>query len=221
MSFLNAHIPNLKVWIRNEFLQNFEAGFNETTPAIWYGIKSRPGNVLACHVLTERGALYDGVPLHGLLWREPEGTHGIGDHQIEARELVLWDCYSYDVSVTEYSLLSGLRCRYRAASGKWLPGQLWVTLDWTHPVSSTFTDPGWSEIPEEHKTGNLILLDDGRIAMQPNNRVLVEEPSFVVNPYDVEGGEIPELKRNHRDWSVERGWRTSDNEDMFYGIEKS
>lgn len=189
MSFFNAPIPNFKCLARERFFYDGDESKTALVPAVAFGIVSQPGHALGLHVLTHQGAQWYGLPLHALAWKE-------GAPDRELRELELWDCFSFDVSVTEFPLLSGLGCRVFPTAER---ATCLFTIDWTHAGAEI--DPGWSRLPEEHKSGHLLKLDDGNFALQPNNRLLWEEPSFVRSEFA--GGSEP-YRRSTRTWSVER-----------------
>jgi hypothetical protein len=69
----------------------------------------------------------------------------------------------------------------------------------------------------EHKSHHILLLDNGQIALQPNNRVKWSEPSFVTKDFP----EKPDYQVN-KEWFNAEGfekWRTEDSENYMYGTE--
>ena len=64
---------------------------------------------------------------------------------------------------------------------------------------------------------NIILLDNGQIALQPNNRIKWSEPSFVTKPFP----EKPDYLVNKDYYNCEgfEKWSTEDSERMFYDNE--
>lgn len=191
MSYLNAPIPNFKCHVHESFFLDAEPTMGGgTVRAVAFGIVSRPGHALGVHVLTDRGVQWYGLPLHALCWKPDAPLRDL-------RELELWDCFSFHVSVTEFPLLSGLRCRV-LPSGE--GAECLFSLDWTHEGAEV--DPGWARLPEEHKSGHFLRLDDGNFGLQPNNRLLWREESFAPKPYDL--ADAPRYRRNTKVWSVER-----------------
>jgi len=68
-----------------------------------------------------------------------------------------------------------MRCEVVLRSGDKVPGSYMFTLDWHGSIDAEDVgDLGW-------KCGHIIALDDGNIAVQPNNRIRWMEPSFI-NP---------------------------------------
>lgn len=90
-----------------------------------------------------------------------------------------------------------------------------MTFDWHWPESN-IVSPGWSENPGQHKCGHLIKLDDGNFAIQPNNRVILKDPSFTTKLNK------PVIERiiNQHMWAVEDAdkWVTEDSENYFYSV---
>jgi hypothetical protein len=95
-------------------------------------------------------------------------------------------------------------------SGKYL-----FTLDW-HNADSNRIDDGYSENPGQHKCGHVIEREDGNFAIQPNNRVLLFEPSFTTKYGDLV---INRLINEHL-WDVEDNpkWKLEDNNKYHYDI---
>ena len=64
---------------------------------------------------------------------------------------------------------------------------------------------------------NIILLENGQIALQPNNRIKWSEPSFVTKDFP----EKPDYLVN-KEWFNAEGfekWRTEDSDNYMYGNE--
>ena len=52
------------------------------------------------------------------------------------------------------------------------------TIDFAHSDPAEL-NTNRSEFPDEHKSSNLIKLDNGQICIQPNNRILWKDSSIV------------------------------------------
>jgi hypothetical protein len=96
-------------------------------------------------------------------------------------------------------------------SGKYL-----FTLDW-HNADSNRIDDGYSENPGQHKCGHVIEREDGNFAIQPNNRVLLFEPSFTTKHGDL----VIDRLINERLWDVEDNpkWKLEDSNKYHYDID--
>jgi hypothetical protein len=59
-----------------------------------------------------------------------------------------------------------------------------------------------------------LALDNGNYAIQPNNRILWNVPSFTTSTYR------PDYKVQTSYWNVEnKDWKADDSNDMFYNID--
>jgi hypothetical protein len=86
------------------------------------------------------------------------------------------------------------------------------TLDTCNP-DPRIPDFTLSETPDEHKSYNLLKLDNGQFALQPNNRCRFFEPAF--NP---EVMKKPDFKVATKKYRVEQfaKWRLGDTETFDY-----
>lgn len=192
MSFLVANLPTVKCFVRKEFLYDFEKGFGELVPCWWVSIKSLRGQAFRIEAyLNEYGALYDKLPLHAFCWKQIEGDPLPLDH------LQLWDCISYDITVIKKAQLQSMKCKFKTKAGRWMYGEYLFTVDSCHPDFNVL-DTGLSEDVEDHKSFNIIKCDNGQFAAQPNNRLIVLEPSS--NPRELK---MPDFKVATKRWSVE------------------
>jgi hypothetical protein len=192
MSHIVANLPPVKCFVRREFLYDFESGHGELEPAWWISIKSLRGQAFRIEsYLNQYGALYDKLPLHAYCWKPIEGEPLPLDY------LQLWDCLSYDITVIKKAQLQSMRCRFKLKSGEWMSGEYMFTVDSAHPDFNVL-DTGFSEDVEDHKSYNFIRCDNGQFAAQPNNRMIILEPSS--NPRELKP---PDFRVATRRWSVE------------------
>jgi len=134
------------------------------------------------------------------------------EHQ-DLDDLQLWNSFSYYPSVAVFDFLVGQKCKYLSKSKKFIHGEYLFTIDWAHP-DSNILDTEHSEIPHEHKCGHVLALDNGNYAIQPNNRILWNVPSFTTSTH------WPDYKVQTSKWSVEnKDWVTEDSDNMFYQVE--
>ena len=136
-------------------------------PAVWFGLTSMPGRMWGCTVLLEgSGAVYRSLPPHALaflmhptLW--------------SARHAQTWDCYGTEFSALEYPYLSGLRCLAKTGT---------TTSEGRYLFSVAPVGDGFSAQPEQAKEFHFIELENGRLTVQPTDRVVYEDKSFTVGP---------------------------------------
>ena len=207
MAHIVANLPPVNCYIRKEFLYDFEKGHGELVPCWWISIKSLRGQAFRIEAyLNEYGALYDKLPLHAFCWKPIEGEPYLLD------SLQLWDCLSYDITVIKKAQLQSMKCKIKMKDGHWAFGEYMFTVDSAHP-DFNIIDTGFSEDVTDHKSYNFVKLDNGQFAAQPNNRMLVLEPSS--NPKQLK---MPDFKVATKRWSVETDpkWALGDTNTVMY-----
>lgn len=209
MSYLVANLPPVQCFIRKEYLYDFEKGFGEYEPCYWVSVKSIKGKALYVEsLLTNYGALYDKLPISAYVWKTD-----IQDEFLPLDFLEIWDAFSYNISVIEKSTLSGLKCQVLMKDKKFYRGEYMFTID------SCSSEPNelnvsLSETPNEHKSFNIIKLDNGQFAAQPNNRILFFDQSLTPK-----GITKPDFKVSTKEFKCEDGSKWSaDSDDFFYEI---
>jgi len=155
----NENLPfHLYVNVKNEFLG--PAMPSGCTSGIWYGVYSRPHQVLLCHVMLESGANWSGLPLHAL------STFDYFDEKLE--NLMPWSCMGDDIQTFHAKYLEGLECEIIRPS-KYEGRHTGIIIDWSD---------GYSRYPQEHKPLNLIELSCGQFGLLPNNFVTFKDKHF-------------------------------------------
>ena len=209
MAFLVANIPHVEVFVKKEYLYDHQKGHGELEPGIWTTAKSIQGNALYFETfLYETGALYDKLPISAFVWKEDF------KEDIPLTELELWDCFSYDIAVIEKQLLEGNRCKYLSPSKKMYKGWYMFTID---VCNSTNLERNitYSEVPSQHKSFNILRLENGHFAAQPNNRTIFYDKSL--SPSEMR---FPDYKVSTKVYSVEsqEKWTAGDDDHFFYEL---
>lgn len=226
MSFLIANVPRVECFVRKEFLYDLQPdpkdpsrlkGEGEFTPCYWVSVKSMLNHALRFEaMLTDYGALYDKFPLHAFVWKtEVKSQELLPLHQLE-----LWDCFSYHIAVLQkVALLGTSGCQVLMKDRKRVRGTYMFTIDSAEPDYNTL-NVGLSETPHEHKSHNIIKLENGQFACQPNNRILWANQSYIAAPDKLSK---PDLKVSTKNWSVERNSMSyvEEGEDYFYDIKSA
>lgn len=135
--------------------------------AMWTGITSIPGRAWGLNVIFRLGGMmYRNVPPHAVSFvSEPESLWSIDDAQA-------WNCYSDHFTVFEDPVLSGMRVSVKTANGIH-QGQ--------YIFSTAHMYDGWSEAPDQDKMFVWCMLDNGRLTIQPNNRIMFQDSSYIIN----------------------------------------
>ena len=211
MAFLVANLPPTKVYVKKEYLYDHEKGHGELVEGVWISVKSIEGRSLYFETyLPEYGALYDKLPISAFV-NSPDIKLNL-----ELEELELWDAFSYHITIIEKKSLAGVRCKYLAPSKKWYYGEYLFTIDSCH-ADTNILNTNYSEVPEEHKSFNILELDNGHFAAQPNNRVLFYDKSLT--PAKTLQ---PDFKVSTEYYSVENKtkWTAGDDTSFFYELKE-
>ena len=173
MAFLVHPLPPVPVWIKKEYLYDHQKDHGELTPGIWISVKSTQAKALYFEtLLTDYGALYDKLPLSAFVWKQDYDK----SNQLSLDTLQLWDCFDYHLTVIQKPLLS--RCEFFGKDKQMHPGEYAFTIDTAH-ADISILDTNFSEHDPEHKSFNVIKLDNGQFAAQPNNRVIWRDQSLI------------------------------------------
>ena len=208
MSYLIASIPLIEVFIRKEFLYDFTKdnkgkllGDNEYESAHWITTKSIPNQALYFESFVhDYGALYDKLPIHAFVWKTDLDRNNL----YPLDWLQLWDCFSYNISVIKKQRLRNARCEVIMKDKSKAPGYYMFTID-SCSSDPNEVDVSWSETPNEHKSFNIIKLDNGQFAAQPNNRILWKHQSQTPST-DLK---VPYFKFSTKTWICENSDRWS------------
>lgn len=155
-----------------------------TLPCRWFGLTAHPGRMWGCTVLLESGAVYRGVPPHMMAFEAGCSTAWCQE------DSQLWECYGWDFTTLEYSALAGLRCAVslgdRTRGGRYL-------------FTAAHVGDGYTADPTQDKEFYFIALANGRLTIQPTDRVQFDDRSWTTH-----GGEWPTgLKRSDTVWRCE------------------
>jgi len=162
--------------------QSFISSQTGFVPCVWFGLVSIPGRAWGCTIMLECGAVYRAVPPHALAFHDQPEL----DWQIHYAQR--WDCYGREFSTIEYTYLRGVECSSKCDDQN-LSGEYIFTAS---PI-----DDGFSRHPSQAKEFMFIKLYNGRLTIQPTDKVLFMEKSFV-EPQWPSG-----LKLSNEVWSCE------------------
>lgn len=210
MSFI-VNLPPVQCFVKKEYLLNHDSGYGEYTPCIWISAKSIKGRALYIEsLLTEYGALYDKLPISAYVWKFLDTN----DAEYPLEYLQIWDCLSYDITVIQKDNLKGLRCSVYMKNRFEQTGEYMFTIDSCHQ-NPNIINTTLSETPNEHKSFNIIKLDNGQFAAQPNNRIKFFDQSLIVK-----NTKEADLKVSTIEYYCERGdkWTAGDDSNYMYEL---
>jgi len=207
VAFLVHSLSPIPVFVKKEYLYDLEKGHGELTPGIWISVKSVMYKALYFEtLLTEYGALFDKLPISAFVWKEDYDK----ENQLPLDVLQLWDCFDYHVTVIQKPLLS--RCQFFGKDKRMHDGEYIFTIDNAHPDTNVL-DMNFSEHDPEHKSFNIIQLDNGQFAAQPNNRIIWRDSSLT--PEDLKTPDFKVCTQNYA-VEVEPKWSVGHTDEWAY-----
>lgn len=207
MSFINANIPPVDCYIRKEFLFNQEEHHGEFEEGFLFGVTSLMNKTLLFNFMSKGGGHFCRLPIHAF-------CHKLDAPKQSLNDLVTWNNFSYYIGVVRYDyLITFCKAKVKLRDNKVYLGNYLFTVDYANPDKDLpAQDFGLSESPYDHKSANLYKLDNGNFAIQPNNRVLYVDASYI-EPYK----QVPRWKAQNDEWRVSKGdWKLEG--DYFYDI---
>lgn len=189
MHSLTASLPqHLYARVRRQFVTN-NTEYTGLDNCIIHAVSCKPAQALTFSILLENGAQYRGVPIHAFV---------LGQNKIQSIPRVaelqshqVWGCFGTTFSIIDMTFSKGLSAEWRGADGTTFSGR---GLGW----AIEFHNDGYSNAPQQDKSFNMLISDEGYLAAMPNNRVRWWEDSFT-------DWELPiNLKVNHNTFYVEQ-----------------
>ena len=208
MSHLLCNMHNQKVYVRKEYLYDLEKGHGEFVEGHWVTAKSIPGRAFYFETyLPEYGALYDKLPISAFV-SEPKTPYP----DLDLSDLQFWNCMDYGVTSIYKQFIGSMDFEVFTRSEETIHGTYICTLDNYH-VSADEIDYSTSEVPEEHKSFNLLELDNGQYCLYPNNRMRVYDTSLTPPT-----PKQPDFKVSTEYYQVENGYtyRLGDTDEYFW-----
>lgn len=209
MSCLITNLPAQRVWVRKEYLRDLKDGYGDFVEGVWVSAKSIPGRAFYFETyLPEYAAMFDKLPISAFV-SSPETP----EPDMDLPNLQFWNCMDYGVRAIVKQHVSTMDFEVYTRNYGFLKGKYLFTLDNYH-VDPDVIDTNVSEVPDEHKSHNCIMLENGQFCLYPNNRMRVFDLS--ITP---ETPKTPDFKVSTRIFQVENGvrWgRLGDTDDYFW-----
>ena len=168
MACLITNLPSQEVWVRKEYLTDHQSGHGEFVKGVWVSAKSIPGRAFYFETyLPEYAAMYDKLPISAFV-SEPKTP----EPDMTLHNLQFWNCMDYGVVAVQKQFIGSMH--YEVYTRDYGPqtGTYICTLDNYHQDPDSI-DYATSENPSEHKSHNLIELDNGQFCLYPNNRTRI------------------------------------------------
>jgi hypothetical protein len=179
MAQLNANIPYIEAFVRNNYLFNDENN-KELTPCYIFGVKTIINRPLLFHCQLQNGVVWWSLPLSAFVWKEDFDI--LADSEEERLSLLqYWDCQSNDVSVTVFTYLQNYIVDVFNRNKDWYRGKYLFTIDDYYSDNNSL--PSGYAIDSNTKCYHIIKLDNGNFGAYPNNYLRWNNLNFC-DPYD-------------------------------------
>lgn len=163
----NVNCPKTKVFVRCDA---FGGPADRFEPAWLVSVRAMRNRPLCFQVWTEKfAACFDKIPPHCLYWYEPDADH----QALPLHKIQMWECLSGSIEIWRKDQLNDVPMLVNLGKGMSpIGGHYWFTIDFMpEGQAGGILDVGDAELLEEHKEGNVIRLENGQIAIYPNNRL--------------------------------------------------
>ena len=208
MAELICNLPSEDVWVRKEYLRDHQDGHGEFVAGVWVSAKSIPGRAFYFETyLPEYGALFDKLPISAFLHKKETP-----EPDLPLNNLQFWNCMDYGVVSVYKQFIGSMDFEVLSRDHGTLTGSYVCTMDNYHSDINSI-DYSTSETPAEHKSHNLLKLDNGQFCLYPNNRMRVYDNSLTPQePLQ------PDFKVSTVEYQVENGNRTrlGDTDEYFW-----
>jgi hypothetical protein len=156
--------------------------------------------------MTDDGMLRSRVPLSEIFIKEPTNDIPFNFKQ-------LWDCFSENVSITEFDFLKQHKAQIVLRDGSLVWATYMFTVDW-------FNNP-YSDEPSDYKCGHIFKADDGYLLCQPNNRIYWKDSNWITKKLPEN---LKQFKVDTELLSVENvsdKWVSEDTDSYYYDMKDS
>ena len=208
MAELICNLPSEDVWVRKEYLRDHQDGHGEFVAGVWVSAKSIPGRAFYFETyLPKYGALFDKLPISAFLHKKKTPTP-----DLPLNNLQFWNCMDYGVVSIHKQFIGSMDFQILSRDHGTLTGSYVCTMDNYHSDINAI-DYSTSETPAEHKSHNLLALDNGQFCLYPNNRMRVYDNSLTPQePLQ------PDFKVSTIEYQVEQGnnTRLGDTDEYFW-----
>jgi hypothetical protein len=210
MAYIESNFFPIKLFLRDEYMYQHKKGKGNFTECVVLSVRCMPGQAALFQVLLPNGVVRDKLPSHALLTKPETPEPDLPFHYLQ-----IWNCFSYNFTIIQLNYLKDAPVEIYAKDRKWYGGKYFATINWGS--NDPNADMTLAEDPSEHKSHHIIFLDNGQIALQPNNRIKWSEPSFVTKQFPAK----PDYLVCNEFYNVEdqEKWHTEDSDRMFYDNE--
>ncbi len=149
-------------YVDSKFIRKEKTGYEK---CVWFGLSSVPGRAWGLHVMLECGAVYRNIPPHAISFFDV-----YTDDKWTISEAQEWDCYGTQFSTIIYPYLDGMEAFVKTEGVELNARYLFTAI----PIGDGFTNE-----PTQSKEFMFMETEGGRLTIQPTDRVLFYDKSFV------------------------------------------
>lgn len=178
MAQLNLNIPYIHAYVSSEFLYkgSIPEGTPKKEPCTIFAIKTVHNRALTFWIHLTNGAIFAGVPISVLTWKEDA-------EELDLNELQVWNSESNDAAVTTFTYLQNTRVGLKTRKGNIHYGHYMFTVD-NYNGDHNYNQDAHADLPDA-KQFHLIKLDNGCFAAYPHYKCVFFNPDIVKEPYDL------------------------------------
>lgn len=170
-----VNLPTIKILVKRSYLTQDPADEYVFTEAYLVAVAANAGDALYFTVYTIDGAIFSDLPIEAIMCDRFDINDEIDSSAYDNEELQPFTCLEGPVSVISYDLMKNARLVARVGRDQ-VPARYLFTL--------YYHGEGLAEDPEQSKTHNVVVLENGQLAALPNNKCLFIDNWFASN----EGG---------------------------------
>jgi len=158
MPELICNLPAEQIWVRKEYLRDLQDGHGEFVKGIWITAKSIAGRAFYFETyLPEYGAMFDKLPISAFVSKPVTPKL-----DMNLPNLQFWNCMDYNVTAIHKQFIGSMDFEVLTRDFGIVKGTYICTLDNYHNQPDVI-DYSTSETPEEHKSFNLLQLEQWTI----------------------------------------------------------
>lgn len=160
--------PAIKVRVANKYLANHAPEVTGFTQGYLLSVDCRPCDRIRFSCFLESGAIWSGLPIEALWCDRFQPVEG--SKSFQTPELQPYTCLEGPFCVYSYDALKSAAMKVISGALKGLCGNYLFSIN--------YQGAGFAECPEQYKTHNIVVLENGQFAALPNNYMQIIEPWF-------------------------------------------
>jgi hypothetical protein len=160
----NINLPKARIYVRKDAWGGSDKEFE---PAWLVSVRALRGRPFCFQAWIDGyAACYDKIRPDCIYWKLPTDNDAY-----HLTDIQMWECLSSDIELFHKAQLADVPMLVNM-SDEFAEGNYWFTIDCLPEKQSLgYIDVGDSDLLDEHKEMNVVRLQNGQIAIYPNNRL--------------------------------------------------